>query len=75
VSGVVIAAFFRKEIKDLLSGPMKHLKLRPLLNRSRGERGLSEHATSVLDYIDTSNSDSWIAAISALRYAMETERR
>jgi hypothetical protein len=50
-------------------------RARPIVERLEGQRGLTKQAAQLLDHIETCNLDNWITAISALRHAMETERR
>ena len=67
-----ILGSYELQLRNLI-GVQRHV--RPVVERLEGQRGLADQTALILDYIDKCKLDEWIAAVNALRLAMEMERR
>jgi hypothetical protein len=63
---------YELQLRNLI-GVQSHARL--IVERLEGQQGLADQASLILDYIDNCKLDNWIAAVNALRLAMEMERR
>jgi hypothetical protein len=63
---------YELQLKNLI-GVQSHA--RPIVERLEGQPGLAAQAALILDSIDKCKLDDWIGAVTALRLAMEMERR
>ncbi len=63
---------YELQLRNLI-GVQSHA--RPIVERLEGQPRLADHAALILDSIDNCKLDDWIGAVTALRLAVEMERK